>query len=279
MFKSNKKLVIAVILCFALIGCTHYFAGKSKTEGKIDKIQEEQINSVKFWNWLSSHALALNTNKNQFTDIAERSTDNITDLIGIPAKSNQVEVKKLLPTDTKLSVKQIIEKQLVEKQLSDRESKDSKLQQDLKILEEEKRILTEKLTAYGAKFEEERNKSINWRIWTWGSGTLIIAGIITLFVFCPALIPVALGILKWIFAKFVSLVNYVVPALSNTIKGIGETRKTLKIEAETNKTLPDDKKIVYTPDEVLDLIDTELHKAQDSGDKTLVEKIRKKVNV
>lgn len=275
----KTKSLIIVILCFGLLSCTYFKKSHNQTEGKISQLQEEQLQSVVFWNWLSAHALQLNTNKNQFTDLSERSTANITDLIGIPAKEDQIEIKQLLPTDTKLSVRQSIEKQLAGKQLSDRERADSKSQQDLIVLQDENKILTDKLTAYGAKFEAERNKTIWWHFWEWTTGTLVIAGLIALFVFCPAAIPVVLTILKWIFSKFVGLIQYVVPAMVNTVKGIANTKAVLTQESEINKALPPDKQITYKPEEIVDLLRDELSKAQDTNDKAVISKVKTRFNI
>ena len=276
---KKYKLLIVILIVFSLIGCSYFAPKLHKIDQQAAVKQEQVIESVRIHNDVIDQSLTLNTNKNPYTDLAHLSSENIGDLLGPPKIENQIDIKPLFPTDTKLSVSQVIRKQLVEKQLNEHRESDKRLQNEIIKLEGEKAKLEEKLQAYGTKYEQERNQRVWWKFWTFGTTGFVIAGLIALCVFFPPAIPIILGALKWIFSKFVGLVNYVVPALANTIRGIGEARKTLKVEAETNKSLPEDKKILYTPDEVLELIDTELAKSQNTGDKTLVEKIRKKVNV
>ena len=110
------------------------------------------------------------------------------------------------------------------------------------------------LLAMGEKYEEERNRSVVRRIWTWLIGSLGIGGLVALAIFCPALIPIFGRILGWIVAKLPSLAGWIgvvsTKAFDNVVLGVEKARQKIGVADDTLK--------------------TELSKAMDDADKTLV---------
>ena len=130
------------------------------------------------------------------------------------------------------------------------------------------------------RFKELTKNSKKWfKFWTWSTGTLVVAGIAAALIFCPALIPVFIGIISAIINSFATLLNMIVPAFSRLVKGIGSVRTKFKKEAEEDKGKHELDKKKYTSEEVLSIVDNELRIATDEKDKKIIEKVRKKVKV
>ena len=241
------------------MGCTHFASKQSKIGKKLDVIDKNKLESVQVWITGANDSLSLvaPTNQTKEVKLAKKYTGYAQDIVGIPKIEDRINVVKILDDSSKLNIRQVLERQIELKKEADRREADARFQELEIRLKEQELVINAKLQAMGTKYEEEHNKKIWWNIFGWSTGTLIIAGIIALCVFFPPAIPIVLGAIKWILSKFVSLLKYLVPAFFNTIKGISTVRETLKTEAETNKTLPLDKQITYTPSEILEFLGSE----------------------
>lgn len=137
----------------------------------------------------------------------------------------------------------------------------------------------ERLIEMGAKYEEQRNRSIVRRVWAWAVGTLGLGGLIALVVLCPAVLPLlgaALGrLVAWLpkLAGFVGVVGK--QAFDAVVQGVGEVRRRLKLEAN----LPGGDQPKYAAKDVLGILDAELREATDQEHRDLIDKRREVLRV
>ena len=260
-------------------GCTAYKNHLKKVDAKIDE-RVRELNSASLYTarkteFEIARAQIFASNSNWFDtkmslDLAK--VDNSATigllsrtetLIGTPAH-NQDKVAENL-TSTNLIVRQA-----------------EQSRQEVRQTQEEnwavkKDKLEQKLIDYGEKYEQERNEKIKfWFKWI-GIPVILIGGLIAACVFFP---PLA-GIVVSIFPKLVSLFGVVgASTVKNVVKGVGDVRNSLKIQADQNNVLKEKghEPETYTPEEVLEMIDTSLKIHTDLKDKEVIDHIRKKVN-
>ena len=137
-----------------------------------------------------------------------------------------------------------------------------------------------KLLELGRLYEQEKAKSTWKRIWAWTMSTFGIGGLVALVIFWPAVLPVFGAIASFLISKIPALTNLLglvgKSAFDAAVKGVGNTRKRLKLSAEESP------QRTFSAEEVLNILDGELKDATEVGDanfKSLIEARRKRLNV
>ncbi len=275
----KKYYILLLALGIAFSGCTYFKKGLLKTDVKIEerlkennaaanistKFTEQKIGETKVAIGAQDYEQAKLSIEgadaaNSITSEFLRRNQN---LIGLPIIDQTKVVSNLLSTNQNV-------RQAEEKKQGIKENEETNWRAKTQELES-------KLQAMGEKYEAERNKSIIHRIWVWGGWTLVLGSIVALMVFFPPLIPVFTMIVGKVISAIPSLAHVLgvvgKKTVESTIHGIGNVRSEFKKQKEfaPNKT--------YTPDEVLDMLDTQLKIATDKDDKKIIESFRSKLNV
>lgn len=275
--KSNKLWFFNGFLCaflMILMSCTHFAAKQQVLDKQVQTLKYEQIERASIYVKGASDTLHTipTQDRTPETDLAEQLINYGSDLLPPVPVYLKLDISALLSENQKT-------RDLAEKSLNKMIEQDKLTAQKLDNVEKQLGKVEDRLINYGATFEQQRNKNI----WTRMVASFGIFGtigiIIALCILFPALIPVFIAILKWIINKFVTFITWLVPAMSNLVKGIGNFKKQLKTEVETNKSLPSDKQITYTPSEVLQYLNDELNKSTDVADKAVIEKLKVKLNI
>lgn len=266
-------------LIATLVGCTFFAKHKQQNETQMEERARENTSAAKVANDYTAKKIAEtkvavdshNYDQAKLSIEGAQAANSISseflrrnlNLMGLPIIDQSQTVANLLSTNRAVRVAEEIKQ-------------DFKESQEAKWRQREKE-LTEQLTAMGQKYEEERNKTIISRIWTWGGWTLVLGGLVALFVFVPVSVPIVARLLGSLIGLFPSLAHGIgvvgKKTAENTFKGIGEIRAQLK----TYQELTPDK--TYSVREVLELIDTNMKIALDKDDKKVIDSFREKLRV
>lgn len=278
--KTLFALFMATSLLLGTGGCTYLAPKKLKQEAALAGTQKKIISQAAYMTDITVSALARETNRTPQITLAKKTAGETQLLLGIPAwerfdvdayfASNKVETEKL-----KAQFNYDIEL------LKLRAKQEAKLDKT-----------EDKLIAYGQTFEEERNKTIWWKFWTWSTATLIIAGIVCLCIFTPfgpMILNSLMGFLWSVvprIASFFKLASTTV--IDNIVKGNEEFKYKAKA-APVNLTPAGTTDGTYTKEQVEAMIKAdrdkllqdwkdELAKATDNTDKKIIEQRKVALN-
>lgn len=269
------KKYLLILTTVLIVSCTYNVPNKNKLETERETLVDKQIMAAS--GYVHGARTAINsvptTNKCLETKVANNLLTKAEILLPKPTINDIIDIDGLLSLDLK-------ERALAQKELETKWSQDVLREQKIYSLEEKIEVLNKKIEQIAEKAEKENNSNILKRFWAWTLGTLGIGGIIALCIFFPALIPILISLARTIISGFASLCVMIVPSFKRVIQGIGNARETLRHEMEANKSIQDpSSKITYTPEEVLELLDSSLKESTDEKDKRLINKIREKVKV
>lgn len=278
----KKRLVLFSFLCIAIlaVSCTYHARKKTAIDYRIEERLRENNQAALVANEITKKELAkadtaiLSTNLTTAkasigaalgaTGVSSEFLSRNQSLLGLPINNQAETVYNLLSPN---HLTRILEEERQKRRITQETQ-----------WAQEKRLYEQKLQEMGAKYEEERNKSIVKRTWAWATGTFGLLGGIAFIVFCPAVaIPLLGRVAGWIveiipsIAGFFGLVGKKV--FVGVAKGIGNARDTLKREKE----LAPEKR--YTPAQVLALLDTELAKSTNDSHKKVIQKVRDEINL
>lgn len=219
----------------------------------------------------NSSAILVETNFNDINKTVDKTT-NLNNIVSDFTKRNEsilgTPVKEQQSVVDGLNSENNITKSKFESTQSSKEKEEEGL-----IAKRNK--YEQNLQDYGQTYESQRNaKILFWFKWG-GLATLLIGGIISLFIFFPP----AAGLLVGVFPKLASIFGVVShSAFSSVIKGIGNARSTLQIQIDTAKTKSTPEP-TYTATEVLTMLDNHLSESTPDKIQKLVDATRDKVNV
>lgn len=201
-------------------------------------------------------------------EVTGDALDRTQRMVGLPAENQSELVSALLSTNATLRAN-------AQQAVRDREA----LQQEMIIVQ---RANEAKLLEFGAKYEEERNKSILRRIYAYFGFFGTIAAVIALVIFCPPAAALMFRFVGWLVGKVPSVARAAgvvgKKAFDATVKGIGNARD----EFKKMEALPKEQQRAITYAEARAIIDRHLKEATEVGNanfRKLIESTREQVNV
>jgi len=263
------KTIISILILATLCGCILTKPATSKQAANtvaIEKVEEKLVEESKALTTGALDALSF-APTNKPTDLAKKFLQRDQQIEGMPAE--RIDVAGILATN-KAAI-DALERRM--------ELQQEWLQERVK-LEVELHQANTKLLELGRLYEQEKAKSTWKRIWAWTMSTFGIGGLVALVIFCPAVLPVFGAIASFLISKIPALTNLLglvgKSAFDAAVKGVGNTRKRLKLSAEESP------QRTFSAKEVLNILDGELKDATEVGDanfKSLIEARRKRLNV
>ena len=274
MKKVFLTLIPTLIICL-LMACTNQADKRAGLKEQYEAFQRENIVSAAAYVGAARESLSRVPKENRTPEV-ELSQDlvSVADVM-LPSYPLElrIDVDPLLSVDEKMRSRAM-------KLLEDRYNADAKRANKIQELEERLGRTEERLIAWGAEHEKEKNSNIVKRIWFWGIGTFGVAGFIALCVFFPPAIPIIIGIVNSIIGGITSMMPSLIgffgvvsrKVVDTMVVGVGKIRQKVK-------NAPDDK--VYTKREVQEMIDGGLKEAEDAYPQTkvVVHKRRRKLGV
>jgi hypothetical protein len=237
-------LIVIFVVALLCSACSHNAARAANLAAPLGERVREHVAAAR----LANQEARLATNavrKLMAYDLSEQFLVRAQALVGLPLEDQAARVRSLLEENEQLRAGAIVA-----------EAERVKQEQAWRT---EKAAYEAKLLEYGAKYEEQRNKSIVRRFWSWLTATFGIGGIVALCVFCPAAIPILLRVVAWLVNK--------VPALASAA-GVVSRRAFDQVVTGIEKA-----KAHYEEQgdkQAVEVLSTHLSKAMDSDHKSLV---------
>jgi hypothetical protein len=176
-------LTFAFLLALLCSACTRFAPQRTAVGIKVEERVREHVAAARLANQEARKATS-STRKLMAYDLSEQFLGRAQALVGLPLEDQTDRVTSLIEENEQLRRTAV-----------EAEAERAKQEQ---VWRTEKATYEARLLEYGAKYEEQRNKSIVRRLWGWLVSTLGIGGIIALCVFCPAAIPILLRIVAWV---------------------------------------------------------------------------------
>lgn len=185
-------LFFTLLVALACSGCTFTAPKRVAVAAKAEERLREHVQAAR----LANHEGRMSTNAVRAMlayDLSEQFLGRAQALAGLPLEDQTERVKSLLEENDEL-------------RHAAAEAEVARARQE-QAWRTEKAAYEAKLLDYGAKYEEQRNRSILRRFWGWLVSTLGVGGIIALCVFCPAAIPILLRVVAWVVNKIPALAS------------------------------------------------------------------------
>jgi hypothetical protein len=211
-------------------GCTHFASKRSKARSELEEHSRALTTAV-------VDSLQAHTNRDPNTEFALRLAREDQRIEGLPLEPIQVT-------------------ELDEPELRERFAR-------IERLISQARRSEERLLQMGAIQEQEKNRLRARRAKWITSGSLLVGGVVALFVFMPAALPIAGHLLGWLVGKIPSLASALgvvsVKAFDAVVRGI-----------ERSKGAGTDRFSNGTPDSAFEKLELNLSREMDSSHKNLV---------
>ena len=240
---KNKIVHGWVVVAVLFAGCTFFKSRLDNNQKKVDSANVAIANESKVMVTGALDSLHF-APTNPPVDLAKTLLTRSQELTGLPPIGERLDIQALLATNA-LAIRDL------EKRMKNQEQ----LIADRDKVQAQNEELRSKLVDMGAKYEEERNKSIAKRVWHWGLGTFGLAGTIAFIVLCPAVALPLLGrLLGFVvsavpsIAGFIGVVSHKV--LDSTVQGISNFKQAVEKKGLTD---------------VKDMLRVELRQAQDQA--------------
>lgn len=232
--------LLTVIL---LAGCTFFKSNLDEKKKKMDVTNAAIANESKVMVTGALDSLHF-APTNPPVDLAKTLLTRSQELTGLPPVGDRLDIQAILATN--VSAIRDLEKRMKnqEQLIADRDKLQAKIDE-----------LEGKLIDMGAKYEQERNRSIVKRVWHWGLGTFGLAGAIAFFVFCPAVaLPLFGRLLGFVVSAIPSVAGFIGvvsnKVLDTTVQGISNFKESVEKRGM---------------DDVKQMLKTELRLAQDKN--------------
>lgn len=274
-----KTILIALALA-CTVGCTYLAPKKLKQEAALAQTQAKILDQAKYWNDTTVNSLAHETNNSLPIQLAKKSSTQAQIMLGAHP-TERFDVDAFFASNS-AAIKELTSKIDYDKELL-----------KLRTKQESKLETTEnKLQVYGQIYEEERNKTIWWKFWTWSTATLIIAGIVCVCVFTPLGPVVINNLLSFLWSVVPRVASFFKAIPATVVDNIVKGNEEFKLKAQSTPVAlipsghPDN---VYNKDQVEEMIKAdrekllqnwkdELAKATNDTDKNIIEQRKTVLN-
>lgn len=223
---------LCLLMAVLLSGCATTFRRQPKTEAAITERARENVQAAgiavdRSRIQIAQAAVISPTNEplrsaEASTRVASSMLTRAGALIGAPAENQAPLVEGLLSTNQ------------VERVNAERAAGAEVKSEGLLMLDNRTQIAT--LLEEGKKYEEEHNRSLLRRIWTWTLGTFGIGGLVALCILFPAVVPLLGSILGWLIGKIPILAHYLgvvgTSAYSRAVTAIQESKRAAQLTGQ-----------------------------------------------